>query len=297
LSARSRASRMVGVPITVHLLGPPLLVRDGVVFAAPRGRKVWALLAYLALSLRHPADSNSSISIPRRRGQRHAAVEPVGADASGRTRHGGSANVVQPACRQALGSMSGLDGGRPRGGQLPDSDASCSGMDVDGPASPRLLVTAVTQGLSEAVLRRERLHTSGHANAVELATRLVAASVERGRPRALVRAFAATATGFAQRQLAASPDLFRRAGRRTAELEAGRSRRPPVRRSRWSCRRRRWNRGGRGGRGAIEADRACATAAAAHAAGDTQIGPWRCCRWGRRSCTPRKRRRKARPCS
>src|SRR5258708_3000101 len=38
---------MNGVPLTVHLLGPPLLVRDGVVFSAPRGRKVWALLAYL----------------------------------------------------------------------------------------------------------------------------------------------------------------------------------------------------------------------------------------------------------
>ncbi len=43
------------MPITVHLLGPPLLVRDGVVFAAPRGRKVWALLAYLALSPGQPS--------------------------------------------------------------------------------------------------------------------------------------------------------------------------------------------------------------------------------------------------
>src|SRR5438552_13989622 len=43
------------MPIAVHLLGPPLLIRDGVVYAAPRGRKVWALLAYLALSDRPPS--------------------------------------------------------------------------------------------------------------------------------------------------------------------------------------------------------------------------------------------------
>ena len=38
----------------VQLLGPPLVTRDGVVYAAPRGRKVWALLAYLALSEQAP---------------------------------------------------------------------------------------------------------------------------------------------------------------------------------------------------------------------------------------------------
>ncbi len=42
------------MPIAAHLLGPPLLIRDGVVYPAPRGRKVWALLAYLALSDRPP---------------------------------------------------------------------------------------------------------------------------------------------------------------------------------------------------------------------------------------------------
>ena len=40
---------------TVQLLGPPLLIRDGVVYAAPRGRKVWAVLAYLALSQGQPS--------------------------------------------------------------------------------------------------------------------------------------------------------------------------------------------------------------------------------------------------
>ena len=45
--------------IAVHLLGPPLLIRDEVVYATPRGRKVWALLAYLALS--HGAPSRQQL--------------------------------------------------------------------------------------------------------------------------------------------------------------------------------------------------------------------------------------------
>ena len=42
------------MPITAHLLGPPLMVRDGIVYGPPKGKKVWALLAYLALSDRPP---------------------------------------------------------------------------------------------------------------------------------------------------------------------------------------------------------------------------------------------------
>jgi hypothetical protein len=33
---------MIGMPIAAHLLGPPLMVRDGVVYAPPKGKKVWA---------------------------------------------------------------------------------------------------------------------------------------------------------------------------------------------------------------------------------------------------------------
>jgi hypothetical protein len=36
------------MPIAAHLLGPPLMVRDGVVYAPPKGKKVWALFAFLA---------------------------------------------------------------------------------------------------------------------------------------------------------------------------------------------------------------------------------------------------------
>ena len=45
------------MPIAAHLLGPPLMVRDGVVYAPPKGKKVWALFAYLVLSERQPTRS------------------------------------------------------------------------------------------------------------------------------------------------------------------------------------------------------------------------------------------------
>ena len=40
--------------VVAQLLGPPLVTREGVVYAPPRGKKVWAVLAYLALAERPP---------------------------------------------------------------------------------------------------------------------------------------------------------------------------------------------------------------------------------------------------
>ena len=40
--------------LVAHLLGPPMVTRDDVVYAAPRGKKVWSLFAYLALAERPP---------------------------------------------------------------------------------------------------------------------------------------------------------------------------------------------------------------------------------------------------
>ena len=40
--------------LVAQLLGPPTVARDGAPCPAPRGRKVWALFAYLALSARPP---------------------------------------------------------------------------------------------------------------------------------------------------------------------------------------------------------------------------------------------------
>jgi len=42
------------VTLSIRLLGPPTLERDGRSVAAPRGRKAWAVLAYLLLAERPP---------------------------------------------------------------------------------------------------------------------------------------------------------------------------------------------------------------------------------------------------
>jgi DNA-binding SARP family transcriptional activator len=42
------------VALTIRLLGPPAIERDGEPAAPPRGRKAWALLAYLLLAERPP---------------------------------------------------------------------------------------------------------------------------------------------------------------------------------------------------------------------------------------------------
>ena len=40
--------------VRIRLLGPPAIERDGVPATPPRGRKAWALLAYLLLAERPP---------------------------------------------------------------------------------------------------------------------------------------------------------------------------------------------------------------------------------------------------
>src|SRR4029450_2972878 len=41
--------------LVAQLLGPPRVVRNGTIQAAPKGRKVWALFAYLTLSTALPS--------------------------------------------------------------------------------------------------------------------------------------------------------------------------------------------------------------------------------------------------
>ena len=78
--------------LVAHLLGPPMVTRDDVVYAAPRGKKVWSLFAYLALAERPPTRQQlAELLFPDAEdpGER-AAVEPVRvAPAPGRPGHGG----------------------------------------------------------------------------------------------------------------------------------------------------------------------------------------------------------------
>ncbi len=212
------------MPIAAHLLGPPLLVRDDVVYPAPRGRKVWALLAYLALSDRPPSRQQLvDLLFPE-------AEDPAGAlrwnlSALRRLLGGpdtvGSGNTVQ--LRLPVGSVIDvhvLMGGTSREAvELPGLGRELlEGMDIE--ASPGFTAWLLgerrrLQAAGEAVLREAALRAlaAGDARtAVELATRLVAASpLDEDAHVLLIRAFAGTGDEVAvERQLSASSDLFRR---------------------------------------------------------------------------------------
>jgi len=215
---------MVGMATAIHLLGSPILLRDDVVYATPRGRKVWALLAYLALSHGQPSRQQLIDLLFT------DAEDPAGAlrwnlSELRRLLGGpdtiGSGNVVQlrlppGTVVDVLVLMGGTAG---EAVDLPGLGRELlEGMDID--ASPGFTAWLLGErrrllGLSEAVLREGALRAlaSGNARAaVELATRLVAADPlnEDGHV-LLVRAFAATGDDVAvERQVAASVDLFRR---------------------------------------------------------------------------------------
>ena len=50
--AGASRSRRVSARLEIRLLGPPAIQRDGAPAPPPRGRKAWAVLAYLALAER-----------------------------------------------------------------------------------------------------------------------------------------------------------------------------------------------------------------------------------------------------
>jgi len=182
----------------VQLLGPPLLVRDSVVYAAARGRKVWALLAYLTLSEQPPS--------------RQQLVDPdtVGSGNTVRLRLPQGAvidvHILQEGSSGAAVELQGL------GREL------LEGVNID--ASPGFNAWLLgerrrLQALGGAVLREGALRAlaSGNAQrAVQLATRLVGTDpLSEDAHILLVRGFAATGDEIAvERQLAASMDLFRR---------------------------------------------------------------------------------------
>jgi DNA-binding SARP family transcriptional activator len=212
------------MPIVAHLLGPPLLIRDDVVFPAPRGRKVWALLAYLALSDRPPSRQQLvDLLFPD-------AEDPAGAlrwnlselrRLLGGPETVGSGNTVK--LRLPEGSVIDVHvlmaGTSREAVELPGLGRELlEGMDIE--ASPGFAAWLLgerrrLQALGEAVLREAALRAlaSGNARAaVELATRLVAADpLNEDAHVLLIRAFAGTGDSVAiERQLSASIDLFRR---------------------------------------------------------------------------------------
>ena len=200
------------------------MVRDGVVYAAPKGKKVWALLAYLALADRPPS-----------RSQLVDLLFPDAEDPAGALRW----NLSE--LRRLLGGSDTVGSGTVVRLRLPERSmvdvrvlmAGSSREAVALPGLGRELLEGVQvetspgfaawllgerrrlQALGEAVLREGSLRAIAAGDprtAVNLATRLVAADpLNEDAHALLIRAFAATSDEVAvKRQLAASIDLFRR---------------------------------------------------------------------------------------
>jgi DNA-binding SARP family transcriptional activator/predicted negative regulator of RcsB-dependent stress response len=212
------------VAIVVQLLGPPLITREGVVYAAPRGRKVWAVLAYLALA-RQPPTRHHLIDLLFPEAEDPASTLRWNLSELRRLLGGpdtvGSANVVR--LKLPEGSVIDVDvlqeGTSGAAVELPGLGRELlEGVDVE--ASPGFSAWILgerrrLQSLSGAVLREGALRAlaaDDPVRAIELATRLVGAEpLSEDAHVLLVRAFAATGDEEAvERQLTASIDLFRR---------------------------------------------------------------------------------------
>jgi DNA-binding SARP family transcriptional activator len=210
------------VALTIRLLGPPAIERDSGPAPPPRGRKAWALLAYLLLADRPP-------------GRRHLA-ELLFADADDPL---GALRWTLAELRRALGAP-GLFGGDPV------ATALGPGLDVDlhavtaEPADPAPLLELggeLLEGIGIAaspafeswlVVERHRLAAAVEARLREAALSLLAAGrpeaavayaarvvarnpLEEGNHELLVRSLAAAGDrAAALRQVAVCEDTLRR---------------------------------------------------------------------------------------
>jgi DNA-binding SARP family transcriptional activator len=192
--------------LTVRLVGPPALERDGRPVASPRGRKAWVLLAYVLLAER-----------PVSRQQLAELIFPEADDPLGALRWSLS------ELRRALGERAALTGD-------PVSPALDATVDLDGPGEllegvhlpdcPELETWLVVSrhrvsARAEAADRERavRLIASGQAaDAVPLAQRVVARNpLDEGNHALLVRALAlAGDRSAALKQADVAADLIRR---------------------------------------------------------------------------------------
>lgn len=210
--------------LVAHLLGPPMVTRDDVVYAAPRGKKVWSLFAYLALAERPPT-----------RQQLAGLLFPDAEDPGSALRW----NLSQ--LRRLLGGPDTVGSGNTVGLRLPTGSVLDVRVLLDGTSAAAIELPGLGRELLENIEveaspgfdawmlgERRRLHAvagavlregalralaAGNAReAVELATRLVSTDpLDEDAHVLLVRAFAATGDEIAvERQLTASADLFRR---------------------------------------------------------------------------------------
>jgi DNA-binding SARP family transcriptional activator len=196
---------------TIRLLGAPAILQDGVATAPPRGRKAWALLAYLLLCER-PATRRELAELLFA-----DAADPLGAlrwNLAQLRRALGAAAVLQGDPVQVVLAenvvVDILDSGSVAGILLEDMELAA------GPAFESWLLVARRRyaGRAEAVLRETalaELAAGRPERAVELATRLVALnSFDEGHHELLVRCLARSGDrASALAQVAACRRLFR----------------------------------------------------------------------------------------
>jgi DNA-binding SARP family transcriptional activator len=208
--------------LSIDLLGGPVLKRDGIPTAPPRGQKAWALLAYLGLS--------------RRPGSRRELAELLFAEADDplgalrwslsqvRKAIAPEGTVGGDPVRLELGPDAELDVSRLLRGSLPDpADADAIGRELlEGMSfagahafeswlliERRRLLAAAETAVSEAALTR--LAAGEHADAVVLARRAVTLNpLDESNQELLVRCMAAGGDrGGAREQALACAELFR----------------------------------------------------------------------------------------
>jgi DNA-binding SARP family transcriptional activator len=208
------------VSLTIRLLGKPQIERDGAVFSPPRGRKAWALLAYLLLCERPPTRSRLASLLFAE------ADDPLGA-----------LRWSLAELRRALGEPDELRGDpvtlRLPGGSTADvvvaqSEAGdvrpeWTGELLEGmsfPSSPTFESWLTIERRHLAGVRQAQLHeaalerlASGDAHAaVSLAERLVALDpLEQSSQELLVRCLARNGDrAAAERQVTACEDLLQK---------------------------------------------------------------------------------------
>jgi DNA-binding SARP family transcriptional activator len=206
----------------IHLLGRPRVERDGEPLASPRGRKAWALLAYLVLSrVRSPSREHlAELLFPR-------ADDPLGAvrwNLAELRRLLGASVLPQGSTELSLPPDAFLDADA-LVRSTPQEAVSIPGLGhelleaMDFGGSPgfeawllnerRRLLGAAEAALHDAAL--DRLAAGEAATAVPLATRLVELNpYDENFQELLVRSYAeAGDTEAARRQLSGCTELFR----------------------------------------------------------------------------------------
>nr|MBA3249979.1 SARP family transcriptional regulator [Geodermatophilaceae bacterium] len=208
--------------LSIRLLGPPAIERDGRPVRPPRGRKAWALLGYLVLAERPPsrqrlaellfADADDPLGALRwTLAELRRALGPTGVDLGGDPVTVAFGPDVTVDVQQYVGDSA-------VSGSLLDSDGELlEGLQL---ASPDFESWLLVERHRVSALIEARLHeaavallAAGHAReAVAYAARAVAANpLEQGNQELLVRSLSmAGDRRAALRQIAICEDLLRR---------------------------------------------------------------------------------------